>query len=227
MLSFEKYKTIIFDCDGVILDSNHIKSDAFEKALKGEDSVLINEFINYHKLNGGVSRFIKFEYFYKVLKESTDYKDELIDKLEKYARICNKGLLNCDEIPGILSFFKYLQGIDINLYVVSGGEQSEVRNVLTERGISVYFEEVYGSPESKTRHLQKINTEHALYFGDSYVDYMVAKEFDVEFIFISGASEWSDGIEFCNNNNIQVFKDFNEIINSYKYITLDINKRNL
>ena len=34
MIEFSKYKSIIFDCDGVILNSNEIKTNAFKKSLK-------------------------------------------------------------------------------------------------------------------------------------------------------------------------------------------------
>ena len=34
MIEISKYKSLIFDCDGVILNSNKIKTDAFRKVLK-------------------------------------------------------------------------------------------------------------------------------------------------------------------------------------------------
>ena len=52
----EKYKSVVFDNDGVIMDSNAAKTEAFALALEGEEEVLIEEFINYHKAFGGVSR---------------------------------------------------------------------------------------------------------------------------------------------------------------------------
>ena len=58
-----KYNSFVFDNDGVIMDSNAAKTDAFAKALEGEDQELIEEFLQYHKDFGGISRFEKFEYF--------------------------------------------------------------------------------------------------------------------------------------------------------------------
>ena len=50
-----KYKSIIFDCDGVLLNSNNIKSQAFFEIGKnfGEDKG--KALLKYHRANGGIS----------------------------------------------------------------------------------------------------------------------------------------------------------------------------
>ena len=55
--SINSYKSIVFDCDGVILNSNSIKTQAFydTTAFLGVD--VANELKNYHLANGGVSRY--------------------------------------------------------------------------------------------------------------------------------------------------------------------------
>ena len=58
MIEFNKYNSIIFDCDGVILNSNQIKTNAFRKVLKQFNNKAIDEFIQYHKDNGGISRYL-------------------------------------------------------------------------------------------------------------------------------------------------------------------------
>ena len=45
----KKYKSLIFDCDGVILNSNKIKTEAFRKILQKYNQNAVDEFINYHK----------------------------------------------------------------------------------------------------------------------------------------------------------------------------------
>ena len=49
MSEFRKYNTLIFDCDGVILNSNEIKTDSFRKILKGYNQEAVEDFLNYHK----------------------------------------------------------------------------------------------------------------------------------------------------------------------------------
>ena len=68
MLNLKKYNKVVFDCDGIILDSNDVKSKAFAKSLIGSGNQSISEFIDYHKKNGGVSRFVKFFVSYSFRK---------------------------------------------------------------------------------------------------------------------------------------------------------------
>jgi hypothetical protein len=49
-----------------------------------------------------------------------------------------------------------------------------------------------------------------LYFGDAKSDYEAASVFGMDFVYINGASEWTEGIKFCQQNNIAMFKDFTE-----------------
>ena len=53
MLSISAYQIAVFDCDGVILDSNQIKSEAFAYALPDDPPELVKNFVQYHKENGG------------------------------------------------------------------------------------------------------------------------------------------------------------------------------
>ena len=39
-MNLTPYKTLIFDCDGVLLDSNHIKTNAFRNPLSYSKSVI-------------------------------------------------------------------------------------------------------------------------------------------------------------------------------------------
>jgi phosphoglycolate phosphatase-like HAD superfamily hydrolase len=212
MLDLNKYNQVIFDCDGVILDSNKVKSEAFATALMGEDQKLIDEFLHYHKENGGISRFVKFEYFFEVMKKQINYKNDLKRVLRRYSELSLKGLLACKEIRGVRETLKQLNQLNIDCFVVSGGEQGEVRSVLLERKFSPYFQDIYGSPVSKQEHLEKISPNNALYFGDAKSDYTAANSFGIDFAYISGASEWENGYNFCRKNHVLIFDNFEDLI---------------
>ena len=64
------YKTIIFDCDGVILNSNKIKTESFYKVAKkfGEKEAI--KLVKFHLSNGGISRYEKFKFFLEIIKEN-------------------------------------------------------------------------------------------------------------------------------------------------------------
>ena len=77
MIKIQEYDFFIFDCDGVILNSNSIKNFAFRLTLKNENKDLVDSFIKYHKENGGISRYEKFQHFFKNMKKSYNYKKEV------------------------------------------------------------------------------------------------------------------------------------------------------
>ena len=57
-----KIKCIIFDFDGVILNSHNVKTDAFEKIFSKYGKSIGKKAKNYHLKNVGKSRYLKFKY---------------------------------------------------------------------------------------------------------------------------------------------------------------------
>ena len=212
MIDLSKYSEVIFDCDGVILDSNKVKSEAFALALPEEDKMLVDDFVLYHKENGGISRFVKFVYFFEVIKGQKNYQEDLEKALKRYAELSFQGLLQCKEIKGVRKTLKKLNHMGVNCYVTSGGEQGEVRKVLSIRSFSDYFKGIYGSPASKEENLKRIPLTKALYFGDAASDHRAANHMGIDFVYISDASEWSDGITFCKDNQLQFARNFEEVV---------------
>ena len=60
-------KTIFWDFDGVILDSMPIRDFGFAKIFEEFDKELVDKLLEYHTLNGGLSRYVKIRYFYNTL----------------------------------------------------------------------------------------------------------------------------------------------------------------
>ena len=63
MRGIDKYKNLIFDCDGIILNSNKIKTDAFREVVSIYGKEASISLVKYHLQNGGISRYHKFNYF--------------------------------------------------------------------------------------------------------------------------------------------------------------------
>ena len=58
-------KTIIFDFDGVILDSNHVKEEAFAEIYNEYGNAIRNKVVKYHRNNLGISRYNKFKFIHE------------------------------------------------------------------------------------------------------------------------------------------------------------------
>ena len=214
MINFDIYQTVFFDCDGVVLNSNQTKTDAFRRTLKDYPSNLVDIFIDFHQMNMGISRYGKFHHFFNTIF-SIENNHEIIKKSVKdFSLITREKLLDCKIIPGVEDLLSYLLDKKIQCFLVTGGDEEEVKFIFRKRKLEKYFKGIYGSPTDKYRNLEKIQEDHqidnALFFGDSRIDLDVAEMFNLDFIFISGASEWIDGKKYCENNNYLQFKDFKE-----------------
>ena len=60
-----KFDQIIFDFDGVILNSHNIKTQAFYEIFQKYGKKIATKSKNYHTKNAGISRYVKFKHILK------------------------------------------------------------------------------------------------------------------------------------------------------------------
>jgi phosphoglycolate phosphatase-like HAD superfamily hydrolase len=211
------YDFIIFDCDGVIFDTNKLKSDAFALAVKDYPKEIVEEFVKYHQQTGGISRYVKFRKFITdFLKES--FSETLYNKLlNAYSQECIRIYQTASLTSGSQELFKLLKNNDKKLYVASGSDENELKESFINRNISHYFEGILGSPKSKLECVKDIkcqnNEMNGLIIGDSYADYAAANEAGLDFIFMKKFSEVSpDQYKTCTNNSILVINDLTDLL---------------
>lgn len=207
-----QYDSIVFDCDGVILQSNAIKSTAFAKTLEGEDSALVEQFVDWHKQTGGVSRFEKLTVFYRDYVQRENWQECADAAVKLFGDIVTSELIACPYIPGFEQCIKQLHTQTIPTAVNTGGLESEVKQVFKERKIDKYFSAIYGSPNTKHDNMLKLKkdgffTGKGLYIGDAKLDFDLAKEFGLDFIFVAFESEWKDGATITQNDGGTVVQD--------------------
>jgi len=193
-------KAIIFDFDGVIIDSVEIKDKAFGTIVKKNTKKIRDKFLKYHKKNLGLSRQVKFKFlFEKVLKKKYQKKD--IDELsKKFNQLILQKILKLKINSGVLKFFnknkkKYL------FFISSGTPQKELLYILKNKKIDNYFKSIYGSPKSKTDHIRKIIKDQKLlkkniiFIGDGESDLKAAFKTNIKFIQI-GKNFKSEKVRF-------------------------------
>lgn len=210
-LQVTDYASLVFDCDGVILNSNRVKTDAFYQAALPYGEAAAQAMVDYHVANGGVSRYLKFAYFLEQLVpeyaagRSGPNLDEL---LEHYANAVLEGLLSCEVAPGLEQLRERTP--NTRWLIVSGGDQAELRHVFAKRGLAELFDGgIYGSPDTKdeilVRELQNNTIQMpALFLGDSKYDYQAASTAGLDFVFLSGWSEVKGWREWAEVEDIRV-----------------------
>ena len=216
-MNLDRYSVTLFDCDGVILDSNALKSACLVEVVAEYGEKLSEQFLHYHQTHGGVSRYEKFRVFLEdmVGNYSPERYDELLNRL---ADLVERKLLSVPMVAGALEFVQ-LSRQRGETYIVSGGDEAELNRVFRQRDIAIWFDAIYGSPVPKTQHCEHIRETmdpgaRGILFGDSRLDHEAALAGDFDFVFISGHSEFEDWAAYCEKHEIPAFNDFNHLMAS-------------
>ena len=193
-----KYQYIIFDFDGVLVESNEIRFNGFRKLFKGYNEEQVEKLVSYAKANGGVSRYKKIEYFFNVIRQEP-ISDELVSSWAAiFSELVEQDIVEAKPVEGSLKFLEEYSN-HFDFAIVSGSDQMELRRVCAKRKIDHFFKMILGSPVEKKDNisalLSNLNWEPSktLYVGDSSNDLEAAKENDLEFIGrCSGLVDWEN-----------------------------------
>ncbi len=216
-MDLTKYRTVFLDCDGVLLDSNRIKSDAFYDVARSVDPDPGHRnalaFLEYHQANGGITRFEKFRHYFHSILQDPRAAEKVETALSDFGTMVKRRLLVCDYIPGALEFLKLHKSMP--LHVVSGGAEEELLEVFAQRGIAPYFRSINGGPRTKFQIIESLLGTAAgpyLYVGDARLDYEVAAHFSFDFVFVSGKSEFHGHADFFRGKDVLVVEDLRALI---------------
>lgn len=208
-----KFDHYIFDCDGVILDSNSLKISAMREALTCLNLYSKNDIelcLDHFKNNFGTSRQRHINYFLSHFLPASENAFEEI--LNNYSASCLDLYKQAKITSGFEQFIKQLDG---KKYVASGSDEYELRKVFQMRGLSSYFEFIYGSPESKISNVEKIllNTNrNAVMIGDSYSDYDASIQSNIKFIFYSPLSNTKkEMLELSKEKGFPIIHDWKKL----------------
>lgn len=212
-----EYELYIFDCDGVILDSNQLKIEAMKNSLEGyfSDNDLITKCVDYFRNNFGKSRFHHVGHFLDSILIIEDEKRSEIERciLSDFSKQCSIKYLEAQLTPDFMSFLDKCKG---KRYVASGSEQSELREVFVQRGLNTHFDGVFGSPTPKAELIRNIlkkeNNTNAVMFGDAESDMLSAQQNNIDFVFYTPYSNVKDKmIEQCHFHQHLVINDFSTV----------------
>ncbi len=199
---------IIFDFDGVIINSHKIKSLAFFYIFRVYGKTIGLRARKYHLDNIGKSRYLKFKHIIKNIQKSkiTQKKLHYLDK--KFDNFLQKKLKKMTPSKNLILFLKNKKN-KRKMFISTGTPKNKIIKILKEKNLIKYFSKVYGSPKSKNNHIKEIkkNGERTLFIGDSFEDYQAAKFSNVEFILK------------INSENVNLRKKIKlNKINSFKYL---------
>ncbi|MED3793799.1 HAD family hydrolase [Niallia alba] len=183
------YDVVIFDCDGVLIDINEIKVTAFGEAISDDyQNDIVNAFVDHCKDSFGISRYVKFREFFNNFAKVPFNEEKYNQYLNIYSKLCFDAYKSAHITPGALSLLKELKQKGKRVYVASGSDEKELNVIFNLRNINMFFDGIYGSPRTKSQLVDEIlkndNNSKTIFIGDSYSDMKVAKEYNLDFIYM-------------------------------------------
>lgn len=217
-IDVKKYKTIVFDCDGVVLDSNVVKTEAYFRVAKnlGATDAQAQMLVDYHVKLGGISRYHKFDWYLREVMQIpvTDAAIQVL--LDEFARELEVGLMECPIAEGLQALREATP--NTNWMILSGGDQQEIRILFAKRKLGHLFDGgLFGSPDNKDTVLEREKSNGnlqlpALFIGDSKYDYEAATRAGLDFVFLSDWTEVADWKDYCKVNGFQVRNNISNLM---------------
>lgn len=192
------YPTVLFDFDGVLSNTNGLKSDCFRKVTAKWGERLSKDFVLWHQAHGGLSRYEKFTHFLRSAQTPNEHLGhELEILLNEFSLCVDKSLQVLPETTRILH--EWRSALPDQIWgIVSGFDQKQLKDLIARLpSIEEKFFElgIHGSPRSKFEIAEQLSlspghSSPTIMFGDGSVDHKLALKMDYDFCFVSGWSEW-------------------------------------
>ena len=178
-------KAIIFDFDGVLVESVDIKTNAFRNLFSF--SPRVDEIVQYHIDNAGIPRFEKFRHIYKniLCEELTD--ERFYELSDQFSSLVIDAVVKAPCVPGASGFLKKIWKT-IPIFVISATPESELMEIIRRRNMGRYFRGILGSPAKKADNIgalirkEHLDPKRTIYVGDAVNDLNAALEAGVRFV---------------------------------------------
>lgn len=208
---FRQAQLVLFDFDGVLVDSNKAKSCAFIEISRKLDPELLSPTARFLEENPSSTRFQVIDYLLE-LKGHPDVglRQRLLADYSFLSKKLVKALKISDSLHNLRECDNRIWGL------VSATERGDLKELCGYHNITEYFQAgIFGSPETKENNIRKAlkmslaTASKTVYLGDRLSDSRAAKAAGVNFIFVQG---WSDAksseiLELAKNPSIRSIGD--------------------
>lgn len=186
-ISIDNRQAILFDFDGVLAECMNVKTEAFAQLYESYGQNIVKKVVKHHVENGGISRYVKIKLYHEDYVGKAISQEEVDEIAQKFSDLVVEKVIESEWVKGAKEFLeKYYKKID--LYVISGTPEPELKQIVKKRDMEKYFKGVYGSPIRKPDHARKIiaenkyDPEKVLYIGDSLSDYRDSQTAQIPFL---------------------------------------------
>ncbi len=156
------WQAIIFDFDGIVVESGKIKTQAFAELYRPYGEDIVAAVVQFHSQNGGMSRYRKFRHFQEHFLSKpplTETEEKQLDI--RFSELVVEAVIAAEAVPGAVELIRQQSG-RIPLFIASGTPETELKVIVERRGLAPYFTEVRGAPALKKTIIAEILSKHAL-----------------------------------------------------------------
>lgn len=190
-------RAVIFDFDGVLVESADIKTAAFRALYAPHGAAVVAAAVAHHQANGGISRRKKIRHIHAT-ELGIELDTAALDVLcQRFSALVEDAVVAAPMVAGAADLVARLRRDRTPLFVVSGTPHDELQRIVARRGMEDAFTAVYGSPPEKPPIITGILAEHGLaardvlFIGDARTDYDAARATGLRFIGRVAAGEAS------------------------------------
>lgn len=181
-------KAVVFDFDGVILESAEVKTDAFVELYAAHGPAVVDQVRTHHLANLGISRFKKFAWIAENVLGRPLSDDESAELGRRFSDLATAKVLSAPFVPGAEAALAALGALGLPMFVASGTPQDELKMIVSHRGLTPSFHEVHGAPREKPEIVRDLLARHdltageVLFVGDGMSDYKASCAVGTEFL---------------------------------------------
>ena len=205
----DEFSVILWDFDGVIIDSNEIRTKGFIDIFESFNEEDILKLVDFHKNNGGLSRYFKINFFFKNILGIDISEDEILIYANNYKKYVLSNLMDTNFL--IADSLNYIQQNykKKDMHIVSASDENELRELCDFYDISKYFISLKGSPVNKSDNISSLiinqgySRNQITYIGDSINDFESAKLNQINF--------FGYNIKTISTSEYSIIKKFTEL----------------
>lgn len=185
-----RFDAVVFDFDGVLVDSVDVKTRAFAALYTQYGPEVVASVAAYHLAHSGISRFEKFRHFHRAfLGQALSAEQEAALGL-RFAALVEDAVVSAPWVRGAGAFLRKHHR-DLPLFVASGTPDEELKRIIERRNAGMYFAGVGGSPLTKAEIITAfvrgagLDPGRVLMVGDSITDHEGAQGAGTRFLGIA------------------------------------------
>lgn len=194
-------RAVMFDFDGVILDSAGLKNEAYATLLSDRPPEVVRRIREYSHRNGGVTRRDRFRHIFAEILGEPLPPHELGRLCAAFEEAVLDRVLAAPEITGARAFLERHHR-ERALFLISGTPLDELLMICRRRGYADFFRGIGGAPARKPEWIRRFLEEHALapgevvFVGDAITDLDAARECGLRFVGVgAGLAGAGEGLE--------------------------------